>query len=221
VTSPGFPVVLLLEGSRCLVVGGGSTARGKVEALVGAGAIVTVVAPQISEAIAGLGVETVRRPYRAADLAGRLLVITTTGDPTIDAAVFADARAAGVLVNSVDDPAHCDFTLPAITRRGAVSVAVSTNGTSPALARWLRDRLADALPGELEALTAAVVEARAALRSRGLPTEGLPWFALIEEIRAAIHDDPAAVASVVSGFVERSGGGGGDQPADLGGTVTV
>ena len=83
-----------------------------------------------------------RRRYRRGDAATFRLVITATGRPDVDGAVYADAEAAGVWVNSADDRAHSSFILPAVHRDGAVTVAVSTGGLSPALASWLRTRLA-------------------------------------------------------------------------------
>jgi precorrin-2 dehydrogenase/sirohydrochlorin ferrochelatase len=89
--------------------------------------------------------------------------------------VFAEGEAAGVWVNAADDPAHCSFTLPAVARRGPIQVAVSTNGTSPAMASWLRDRFHDELGPEFETLLQLLRDARDALRSTGTPTEGLAW----------------------------------------------
>ena len=82
------------------------------------------------------------RPYERGEAAAYRLVVTATGDPDVDGAVYADAEEAGVWVNSADDTEHCTFMLPAVHRDGPVSVAVSTGGTSPALAGWLRGRVA-------------------------------------------------------------------------------
>ncbi|HET6795109.1 MAG TPA: bifunctional precorrin-2 dehydrogenase/sirohydrochlorin ferrochelatase [Acidimicrobiales bacterium] len=190
-TSPGYPVTLLVEGRACLVVGAGPIAARKAAGLLAAGAVVTVVAPVVSEAMEELAGEAAapgagdaprslriqRRPYRAGEAADYRLVVTATGDPAVDGAVSADAESAGVWVNAADDPAHCSFYLPALARRGPVSVAVSTDGTSPALASWLRDRLDSELgpPGELEALAGLLAQARADIRGAGGRTEGLNW----------------------------------------------
>jgi precorrin-2 dehydrogenase/sirohydrochlorin ferrochelatase len=80
-----------------------------------------------------------------------------------------------VWVNAADDPAHCSFTLPAVARRGDIQVAVSTGGTSPAMASWLRSRLEAELGPEYETLLGILREQRDALRSKGTPTEGLAW----------------------------------------------
>jgi siroheme synthase-like protein len=90
-------------------------------------------------------------------------VIAATDDPAVNRQVHDDADAAGVWVNAADDPANCTFTLPAVLRRGSVTVSVATGGASPALAAWLRDRLAGSEVGpEYEVLADLLAEARAA-----------------------------------------------------------
>jgi siroheme synthase-like protein len=169
-----YPVNLVVEGKPVLVVGGGRVATGKVRRLVDAGARVTCVAPEVSDEIAAMGVTVERRPYAAGEVARYRLAVTATGTP-VDAQVFEEGEAAGVWVNSADDPAHCSFTLPAVARRGPIQVAVSTGGASPALASWLRAWLESELGPEYEELARILHDERQALRSRGIPTEGLAW----------------------------------------------
>jgi precorrin-2 dehydrogenase / sirohydrochlorin ferrochelatase len=170
----GYPVNLVLEGRPVLVVGGGRVATGKVRRLVESGAVVTVVAPEVAPEIEAMGVSVERRRYVAGEVAGYRLAVTATGTE-VDAQVFADGEAAGVWVNAADDPAHCAFTLPAVARRGAIQVAVSTGGRSPAMASWLRARFEAELEPALETLLQILHEHREALRSNGTPTEGLAW----------------------------------------------
>ena len=170
----GYPVNLVVANKPVLVVGGGRVATGKVRRLVESGARVTVVAPEISDEIAGMDVVCERRPYADGEVAAYRLAVTATGTH-VDAQVFAEGEAAGVWVNSADDPAHCSFTLPAVARRGALSVAVSTDGQSPALASWLKRRYERELGPEYEVLLQILRERREALRSNGTPTEGLAW----------------------------------------------
>jgi siroheme synthase-like protein len=176
-----YPVVLDLTGRRCLVVGGGATAARKAVDLLTCGAEVTVVAPDLDPALERLAVDRQRRPYRPGEAAQYRLVLTTTGVEAVDRQVFDDAEAAGVWVNSVDDPAHCSFFLPSISRDDPVTVAVSTSGTSPALASWLRHRIEgtvqDAAAGSLALLLA---EARQALLDSGRPTAGVDWRSLLD-----------------------------------------
>jgi precorrin-2 dehydrogenase/sirohydrochlorin ferrochelatase len=170
-----FPVSLVVAGRRCLVVGGGAVAARKAAARSSAGADVTVVAPRVSAEVRRLGVAVLERPYRAGDLEGAWLAIAATDDPATNRQVAADAEAARVWLNAADDPESCAFTLPAVLRRGPVSVAVSTGGHSPALAGWLRDRIAESFGPEIGTLAELLSEARDRLQSEGRSTEGFDW----------------------------------------------
>jgi siroheme synthase-like protein len=183
-----------LGGQPCLVVGGGPVAARKVRSLLEAGARVTVVAVEVVPAIAaaagavsaeeggaGSVVAVERRPYRRGEAARYRLVVTATGDPTVDGAVVGEARAAGVPVNSADGERPGTVKLPAVLRRGPVTVAVSTGGGSPALARWLRDRIAASLPPELEIMASLLEEARSELLTAGRPAQAVDWAGLIDD----------------------------------------
>ena len=156
----GYPILLTgLAGRRCVVVGGGAVAARKAQALVEAGARPVVIGPALGaevEAMAVAGqVEVERRCYRPGDLAGAALAIAATGDREVNVAVAEEARQRGVLVNVVDDPALCTFTVPAVVRRGELVIAISTGGQSPALARRLREMLEEIIDpayGDLLAL---------------------------------------------------------------------
>ncbi len=169
-----YPVGLVVAGRRC-VVGGGAVAARKVAGLVQAGADVLVVAPEICEAIRARPVEMAERPYQRGDLDEAWLVIAATNDTEVNRQVHADGVTARVWVNAADDPEACSFTLPAVLRRGAVTVAVSTGGHSPALAGWLRDQVADLLGPEVGSLAELMSEARDELQAAGRSTEGLDW----------------------------------------------
>ena len=121
-----------------------------------------------------------RRAYRPDDVSAFRLVVTATGIPEVDGAVFADAEAAGIWVNSADDVAHCSFILPAVHRDGAVTVSVSTGGLSPALASWVRDRIAAQFDGDLGALAELLGEARGRLRTTGSSSDAVDWAALLD-----------------------------------------
>lgn len=178
-TTPGYPVQLLLDGARVLVVGGGAVAARKAGGLSAAGAKITVVAPAIAPEVEALPVRVERRAYRAGEAAGYRLVVTATDDPSVNARVAADAEAANVFVNSADDPANCTFTLPAIARRGPVTVAVATDGSTPLLAQALRDRFAALLDDEVLALAADLAALRSAIKTSGGSTEDFDWHARV------------------------------------------
>ena len=148
-----FPIFLKLAGKPCIVIGAGNLAESKIESLRTANARVTVIAPKARERIAEMAangeVDWLQREYRAGDLQGKFLVVAATDVAVVNRAVFAEAEAAGILCNAVDDPPFCDFYFPSVVRRGDLQVAISTAGASPALAQRLRKELNAALPLDL------------------------------------------------------------------------
>lgn len=183
---PLYPIIVRLEGLACLVVGGGRVAARKVASLLVCGAEVTVIAPQVCEEIESLPVTVVRRSYQHGDVAGFRLVITATGRGEVDREVFEDSEAAGLMVNAADNIEACRFFLPSLLRRGPVTVAVSTAGTSPYLATWLRRRIAQVVGAEFAAVAALLGEARGALKAAGRTTESADWESLLNDEFAAI-----------------------------------
>jgi precorrin-2 dehydrogenase/sirohydrochlorin ferrochelatase len=176
VDEPLYPINLRLKGHRCLVVGGGHVALGKIRGLLEVGATVHVVAPEVIDEIVDQDDVTIeRRPFAEGDLAGHRIAIAATGDPQVNRAVFLEGEATGVWVNAADDPDNCTFTLPARIRRGALLVTFATGGNSPALAKWLRRRYADEFGPEYDVLIDLLAEARDELIARGESTEGLGW----------------------------------------------
>jgi len=134
-----------LRGRDCLVVGGGRVAIEKVEGLRECGADVTVVAPEVEDALWALPVHVLERQFTRSDVVGRFLVIAATSDRSVNAAVSAAARERQTLCNVADDAELCSFILPAVVRRDPIMVGVSTGGASPALAQRIRDDVADLL----------------------------------------------------------------------------
>jgi precorrin-2 dehydrogenase/sirohydrochlorin ferrochelatase len=120
------------------------------------------------------------RPYRRGDVAGYRLVMAATDNPLVNRQVFEDAQAAGIWVNTADDPALCTFTLPSVVRRGPIMVTVSTGGHSPALAAWLRSQLADQLGPEYEVLLDLLSAARNDLKAAGRSTEQVDWKTVLD-----------------------------------------
>lgn len=180
VDAPLYPVNLMLAGRPCLVVGGGRVALQKVKGLLEAGAEVTVVAPAILPAIAELGVTCTERAYRSPEAGDFRLAIAATGDASVNQQVHDDADAAGVWVNSADDPERCTFILPARVRQGRLLVTVSTGGHSPALAAWLRERLGGELGPEYDVLIGVLAEVRSGIQATGRGTESLDWRAALD-----------------------------------------
>ena len=166
-----YPVFFDLNGRSVLVIGGGRLALEKVRGLLAAKADVTVVAAQISAELASMrdsgAIEHLERDYCVGDMDGRALVMAARDDPSDNASLQADARAAGVPLNAADDPAHCDFILPAVVRREPLTLAISTGGGSPAMARRVREELTEYLDADTSSLADLVAEVRAELRADG------------------------------------------------------
>jgi len=155
-----YMACLDLDGRSCLVVGGGSVGLEKAKGLLEAGATVTVVAPQIEPELRQLPVRWRRKPYETVDLDGNVLVIAATSIGPLNRRVFRDAEARGLFCNVVDVPELCSFILPAVYRRDPITLAVSTSGASPALAKRLRDELGGRIGEQHVALARRLRELR-------------------------------------------------------------
>jgi len=170
-----YPISLDVSGKRCVVVGGGRVAVRKVERLLDCGAEVVVVSRDLAPELADWKSEgrIVHREaeYDAASLDGAFLVIGATDRDAVNAAVSRDARARGLLVNIVDEPARCNFILPSLHRQGDLVITVSTGGKSPALAKKLREELARLYGPEYGALADILGALRERIRARGRPVE--------------------------------------------------
>lgn len=147
-----YPVFLNLQGRRCVVIGGGLIAEGKVRGLLEAEALVTVISPALTSGLKTLAGEGrlahVERVYQPGDLASAFLAISATDDRAVNELVWQEAQARNIPVNAVDDPPRCTFIAPAIVRRGDLVIAISTSGKAPALAVRLREQLERAIGDE-------------------------------------------------------------------------
>ena len=145
------PIFLNIDGKPCVVIGGGVVAERKIFSLLDGGAKVTVITPEVTPGIDELfrsrRITLYRRLYEDGDLKGHLIAYSATNRRGVNRAVQGEARREGVLLNVVDDPGLCDFITPALVQRGALLLAVSTSGKSPAMARRVREQL-EALFGE-------------------------------------------------------------------------
>ena len=210
---PYYMAALDMTGKRCLVVGGGTVARRKAAGLLAAGAHVTMVAPDDGPGVdgaVGSGIEdaatsdrnddlpgtltVLRHRFVPEDLEGVALVFAATDDAAVNAEVTRLAHERGLLVNVVDAPDTGDLIVPATVQRGALQIAVSTGGASPALARRLRERLEaefgpaygelvallDALRAEWEPRAIAAGVAPAARHGAWYQILDLPLLELIE-----------------------------------------
>jgi siroheme synthase-like protein len=196
-----YPLFADVSGRSCVVIGGGAIAEGKVRGLLAAGAHVIVISPTLTEPLAVAardGRITHRsRVYTDGDLDGATLAFAATGDAVINAAAAAEGRRLGVWVNAVDDPAHCDFIVPAVLRRGALAVAVSTGGASPALAAVVREELEHHLGGDYAALVDVAAEVRRTLRTERQRVDATTWRRALADpgFRRLVREGRRALAS--------------------------
>jgi siroheme synthase-like protein len=167
------------------VIGGGREAQHKVRGLLAAGARLTIIAPKLTKELQGRlasgELDILQREYQDGDLAGYEVCMVATDDGAVNVQVAAEGKRQRIWVNAADDPANCDFILPAVVRRGAITLAASTGGTSPALARRLREELEAYLTEEMPALADLLGEVRAELKSRGLLPDAEVWQEAIDE----------------------------------------
>lgn len=194
-----YPIFLNLAGRPCLVVGGGPVAERKVEGLVRAGAIVTVISPDLTDALARLmqdqKIAHEKRPYRPGDMARYQIVFTATDDPDLNRAIYEEGRERGIWVNTADDPAHCDFILPSVLRRGELAVAVATGAASPALSRAIREELENYFTEDYAILSEIVAEVRRDMKARGLSAGPEIWSrALGNGLRRLVREGDIAGA---------------------------
>ena len=140
-----YPVNLDVRGKKCLVAGGGKVALQKVKGLLRAGALPAVVAPQLDGALIKLAsqrkIRLIRDSFRANYLKGIFLAIAATDNRQANSKIAALCRRKNLLVNAVDQPGDCTFTVPSIFRRGPLTIAIATNGASPALSKKIRKEL--------------------------------------------------------------------------------
>lgn len=175
----GYPVNLLVAGRRCVVVGAGRIAARKIAALLDAGAVVHVVAPELGPEVRDWqtsGAVTVdERPFVPTDLDRAWLATSATPDPAVNQAVYDAAEARRIFVNAADDPERCSFTLMSVVRQGDLVVTIGTGGRSPALATYLKDHVASEMGPEWGVLLDLLSEERERLRAGGTSSETLDW----------------------------------------------
>ena len=189
-STPLFPAFLKLANRPVTVVGGGPVAASKLRALLGAGADVTVVAPEVTAGIAGSGVAVRRRPFRASDLDGAWLAVAAA-PAAVNREVAAAAEARRLFVNAVDDPRNASLYLGGVVRRGGVTAAISTDGRAPALAGLIREAIEALLPeDEVRRWLAASEEERARWLDGGVPMKRRR--PLLLRALAGLYDDRAS-----------------------------
>lgn len=174
-----YPVFLDLHQKRCVIIGGGKLAESKIDKLLEAGAKITVVSPKINAGIKTAlergDLEWLEREYHTGDLAGAFLGIAATNMRSVNQRIFQEAEDLGILLNVVDDPSQCTFIAPSIVNRGPVTVAISTGGASPALARKLRETLSDSPALQWADMAGVLSRARKQVKKQGAVIDPQRW----------------------------------------------
>jgi uroporphyrin-III C-methyltransferase / precorrin-2 dehydrogenase / sirohydrochlorin ferrochelatase len=212
-----FPAFLDLAGRRVLVVGGGPVATAKAARLADAGAQVVVVSPHVTPALQALAQTVHRRPFAPQDL-DDVWYVVSAAPPEVNLTVVREAQARRVFVNAVDDPSHATAFAGSTFTRGPVTVAISTGGEAPALARVLREALERLIGPDVEDWTALAVKLRDEWKRARIPMEQrrdalLATLARLHREYAATAEKgtgPISVSAKAGGFVSLVGGGPGD-----------
>ncbi len=174
-----YPVFLNIQDKPCVVIGGGEVAERKVNILLEEGALVTVVSRDLTDELKELArrgaIQVVPRDYRSGDLKGALIAFSATDNQAVNRRVSEEGRQERVLVNVVDDPELCDFIVPSRIRRGDITIAISTSGRSPALARKIRTDLEASIGPEYDALASLLSQVRAEMKDSGRKISGDSW----------------------------------------------
>ena len=174
-----YPVFLNLTERRCVIIGGGQIAEGKISKLLDSGAKIIVISPDATQGIRGFAergqIEFDLRKYQEGDLQGAFLAIAATNDRVVNQEIFEEAEKQGILLNAVDDMPRCSFIAPSIVERGPVTVAISTGGASPALARKLREKMEVSSALDWADATSVLSKARQIIKDKQITVDPQRW----------------------------------------------
>ena len=173
-----YPVFIDVRDRRCVVIGGGNIGEEKVHKLLDCGAKVVVISPGVNDGVRDLvgddRLTWIQRAYQPGDLEGAFIAVAATDDNTVNRRIAKEAEQRNVLLNVVDVTHLCTFIAPSVVRRGDVTIAVSTGGASPALARRFREELSRSRLLEYADLAPLLSEARAELKRMGVNVDPGP-----------------------------------------------
>ncbi len=203
-----YPVSLDLSGRLCVVVGGGSVAKRKVQGLLKAGAEVLIVSPALSEnlelLVNGTNVQWTKNDYHKDCLSGACIVIGATDSPDINNQISIDAQTAGIPVNIADDPDLCTFILPAICKKGDIQVAVCTSGAAPAISALIRDTIDTSIGEEYEILVAVLKELRSRIKKLNQDLKNQFWKRILATDITSYHTHPNSLIDLVNNWVNEA-----------------
>lgn len=179
-----YPIFFNTQGKKCVVIGGGNVALRKIKSLLECRADITVISPKPRPEISKLSEErTIRlieRDYKASDLKDAVIAVVCTDTKKVNRKAADEARKAGALVNVADDPQRSDFIIPSFFRRGSLTLAVSTSGVSPALAKKIRAKLEKSFGAEYASLLSLIGEVRSAIKREGYIVDAETWQGILD-----------------------------------------
>ena len=194
-----YPAFIDVRERNCVVIGGGALGEEKVVKLLECDARVIVISSEVTRVVEELAsqgeIEWLRREYQPGDLAQAFIAIASTDDDDMNRQIYTEAEERNVLLNVVDVTHLCTFIAPSVARRGEVTVATSTGGASPALARTFREKLESSRILEYADLAPILARGRAELRQRGLRVAPDHWQSCItEELLDTVQSGDEATA---------------------------
>lgn len=210
-----YPVFLDVRNRTCVVIGGGNVGEEKARKLLECEARVVVISPEVNAAVRELAeagkVTWLPRAYQPGDLEGAFLAIAATDSNQVNRQIAAEAEQRNVLLNVVDVTHLCTFIAPAVARRGDVTIAVSTSGASPALARKFREELSRSRILEYADLAPLLADVRKELRRMGVRVDTDHWQKcitqeLLDMVQAGRYEDArkALMSDLLEGKVGTS-----------------
>jgi precorrin-2 dehydrogenase/sirohydrochlorin ferrochelatase len=193
-----YPAFIDVNQRRCVVIGGGHEGQKNVEKLLDCDAQVVVISPEVTDSVAEMANQNAivwrQRQYQIGDLEGMFIAIAATDDNTVNRQVAKEAEERNVLLNVVDVTHLCTFIAPSVARRGEVTIATSTGGASPALARTFREKLTSSRILQYADLAPILAQARAELREKNVKVAPDDWQTqitddLLDMVQADKHDE--------------------------------
>ena len=207
-----YPAFLDLKGKLCVVIGGGVVAERKIQGVLECGARVTLISPVatkgVQERAARGEIVWIKGDYVPGDLRGAFLAIAATDQTAVNRNIVEEARQERALLNVVDNPPLCTFIAPSVVKRGEVTVAISTGGASPALARKLRESLEQSQVWDYAELAPILSRARKDVRAQGLEVSADRWQQCInDELVALVRagKESQALAVLIAGLAAKDG----------------
>lgn len=179
-----YPIFLNIKDKKCVVIGGGNVAYRKIKALIECGAKVTVISPDFSKDLLKISrknsIQLIKRSYRKGDIKDATIVIAATANKEVNRKISEDSKNAGAIVNVVDDIERSNYIVPSFFRRGNLTIAVSTGGKSPYIARKIKEMLENSFGKEYGLLIDLVGEMRTRMLESDLRINRRQWESLVD-----------------------------------------